>query len=247
MSELKKPNRRGHNTAIIGEVTRQQILDAAERLFALQGPEAVSIRAIAAEAKVNLGAVNYHFISKERLFEELFKRLVVPINDERLELLDNCVALAGGSHPSLQDVVDAFVRPPLRLIGEASDSARAIVVMQFLSHSFSKPGESGFIEAYYEPVRTRFIALLRKILPDLTLEDVLWRYNYMVGCIIYAMGGPSRMTRLPKGLEKTEPAPSARPEDAIAQLVAFATAGFMAPGSVANKPQVSSTRKRKGA
>lgn len=242
-----KPNRRGHNTAVVGEATREQILDAAERLFAEQGPEAVSIRAIAAEAKVNLGAVNYHFVSKDRLFEALFKRLVVPINEQRLELLEQYIAAAGaGSHPRLEDILDAFVRPPLRLIGEASGSARAIVVMQFLSHSFSKPGESGFLEAYYEPVRTRFISLLRKVLPGLALEDVLWRYNYMVGCIIYAMGGPGRMTRLPKGLE-TEQAPRANSNDAIEQLVAFAAAGLRAPSCVGKQPPLSEPRSRKRA
>lgn len=228
--ERQKPNRRGHNTALMGEATRRQILDAAERLFAEQGPEAVSIRAIAAEAKVNLGAVNYHFVSKERLFEELFRRLVVPINQQRLELLDQLIAAAStGSHPALEDIIEAFVSPPLRLITESSGSARAIVVMQFLSHSFSKPGESGFLEAYYEPVRSRFISLLKKVLPELALEDVLWRYNYMVGCIIYAMGGPGRMTRLPKALERTEQVPRAHADDAIRQLVTFASAGFRAP------------------
>jgi AcrR family transcriptional regulator len=234
MRNPNKANRRGHNTAVVGEVTRQQILDAAERLFALEGPEAVSIRAIAAEAKVNLGAVNYHFVSKERLFEELFKRLVVPINDQRLELLDRLTA--NGRTPELSDVIEAFVGPPLRLITESSGSARAMVVMQFLSHSFSKPGESGFLEAYYEPVRTRFISLLRTMLPNLTLEEVLWRYNYVVGCIIYAMGGPGRMTRLPKGLEATERPPRVKPDAAIVQLVAFATAGFLAPSETPRRP-----------
>jgi AcrR family transcriptional regulator len=45
-------SKRGHNTALIGERTRSQILDAAERLFAEHGPEAVSIRAIADSAGV---------------------------------------------------------------------------------------------------------------------------------------------------------------------------------------------------
>jgi AcrR family transcriptional regulator len=247
MDGQRKPNRRGHNTAIIGEATREHILDAAERLFAEQGPEAVSVRSIAAEAKVNLGAVNYHFVSKDRLFEELFRRLVLPINEQRLKLLEECVDGAGaGAYPPLEEIIDAFVRPPLRMIAGASGSARAMVVMQFLSHSFSKPGESGFLEAYYEPVRTRFISLLRRVLPDLALEDVLWRYNYMVGCIIYAMGGPERMTRLPKGLEIGR-VPRMNSDDAIEQLVTFAVAGFKAPSCVGRKPPLRQSRSRKRA
>lgn len=231
--------------AAIGETTREHILDAAERLFAEHGPEAVSIRSIAAEAKVNLGAVNYHFLSKDRVFEELFRRLVFPINEQRLKLLEERIAAAGtGAYPPLEEIIDAFVRPPLSLIAEASGRARAIVVMQFLWHSFSKPGESSFLEAYYEPVRTQFIAVLRKVLPDLALEDVLWRYNYMVGCIIYAMGGPERMTRLPKGLQTVERVPRMKSNDAIEQLVIFAVAGFRAPSCVGKPAPVRQARSR---
>jgi AcrR family transcriptional regulator len=51
-------------SAEIGVQTRTNILDAAEELFAREGPTAVTIRAIAARAKVNLAAVNYHFQTK---------------------------------------------------------------------------------------------------------------------------------------------------------------------------------------
>ena len=45
--------------------TKNAILDTAERLFATHGFEATSLRTITAEAKANLGAVNYHFTSKD--------------------------------------------------------------------------------------------------------------------------------------------------------------------------------------
>ncbi len=94
------------------------------------------------------------------------------------------------------------------------------------------------------PCGTQFIALLRKVLPDLALEDVLWRYNYMVGCIIYAMGGPERMTRLPKGLETTERAPRTKSNDAIEQLVAVAVAGFRSPSCVGKPAAIRQPRSR---
>lgn len=50
---------------------RRHLLEIAERLFAQHGFEAVSIRQLAAEANVNLAMVNYHFGSKDGLFEAL--------------------------------------------------------------------------------------------------------------------------------------------------------------------------------
>ncbi|MFL6529487.1 MAG: TetR family transcriptional regulator, partial [Chthoniobacterales bacterium] len=47
--------------------TKVAVLDAAERLFASHGFEATSLRAITSEAQANLGAVNYHFASKDEL------------------------------------------------------------------------------------------------------------------------------------------------------------------------------------
>ncbi len=48
--------------------TKEKILHTARALFASKGFEGASVRNIAAEAGVNIAAVNYHFISKEKLF-----------------------------------------------------------------------------------------------------------------------------------------------------------------------------------
>ncbi|MBN2371901.1 MAG: TetR/AcrR family transcriptional regulator [Vicinamibacteria bacterium] len=54
--------------------TRERLLDAAERLFAERGFDGTSVREIADAAKVNLGAINYHFRSKKNLYTEVFAR-----------------------------------------------------------------------------------------------------------------------------------------------------------------------------
>ena len=41
--------------------TKEKILNAAEKLFAEHGIEAVSLRSIISEADVNLAAIHYHF------------------------------------------------------------------------------------------------------------------------------------------------------------------------------------------
>jgi AcrR family transcriptional regulator len=48
--------------------TKDKIMQAARALFSVKGYEGASVREIAAEAGVNIAAVNYHFTSKEKLF-----------------------------------------------------------------------------------------------------------------------------------------------------------------------------------
>src|SRR6266513_6418043 len=67
--------------------TKERILDAAEGLFMEHGFEATSLRSITATAAVNLAAVNYHFGSKEELFQAVLTRRLDPMNQERLDLL----------------------------------------------------------------------------------------------------------------------------------------------------------------
>ena len=67
--------------------TKERILDVAETLFMEHGYEATSLRAITAAADVNLAAVNYHFGSKEELFQSVLTRRLDPMNQRRLELL----------------------------------------------------------------------------------------------------------------------------------------------------------------
>ena len=179
-----------------GALTRGTILDVAERICAEQGFEGLSVRAISEAAKVNVAAITYHFGGKSQLFEEMFRRRVVPLNQQRLALLD--AALSGPNPVTLTDVVRAFVEPPMRLTAAADESGNpGVVVMQFLSRAFSMPGESEFLGTYYEPVRSRFVLALKHVLPQQPLEDLIWGYNLMVGGIIYAMGGIERMERPP--------------------------------------------------
>ena len=76
--------------------TKLEILNAAERLFAAHGFKATSLRAITSHARANLGAVNYHFSSKDELILAVLRRRMRPLNEERLALLASR-AHCGGS------------------------------------------------------------------------------------------------------------------------------------------------------
>lgn len=225
VSPARKPRNAGNGA---GEQTRTTILNVAERICAEQGFEALSVRTISDAAGVNIAAITYHFGGKSQLFEEMFKRRVVPLNQDRLAMLDAAFASPA---PTLESVVRAFIEPPMRLTvpTPTENGNSAVVVMQFLSRVFAMPGESDFLATYYEPVRSRFILALNHLLPELPLEEVIWRYNLMVGGIIYAMGGIERMERPPLAFSTT-PLHYDQSLDALVQrMVGFFTAGLRAP------------------
>src|SRR5712664_2775130 len=95
--------------------TKTRILDAAELLFMEHGFEATSLRQLTSAAGVNLAAVNYHFGSKEELFQAVLTRRLDPMNQERIDLLDRVAREAGGKAPTCEKILFAMLIPALRL------------------------------------------------------------------------------------------------------------------------------------
>jgi AcrR family transcriptional regulator len=64
--------------------TAAALLDAARDIFATQGYDGASVRAITTAAGANLGAITYHFGSKRKLYDEVVASIVAPLA-ERVE------------------------------------------------------------------------------------------------------------------------------------------------------------------
>lgn len=62
------------------EVTRHQLLDAAERVFNEKGVARTSLAEIAAAAGVTRGAIYWHFKNKADLFHAMLERVKMPID-----------------------------------------------------------------------------------------------------------------------------------------------------------------------
>ena len=95
-------------------MTRTHLLTVAERLFAADGYDAVSVRAICAGAGVNPAAVHYHFGSKDQLTVALLEDRLAPIWDAALDAVDPATA-------SVRTLVDAIIDP---LVEMAADPTR---------------------------------------------------------------------------------------------------------------------------
>ena len=87
----------------LSQDTKTRILDAAESLFMEHGFEATSLRQLTTAAGVNLAAVNYHFGTKEELFQAVLTRRLDPMNQERIDLLDELEREAGGQPAHLRE------------------------------------------------------------------------------------------------------------------------------------------------
>jgi AcrR family transcriptional regulator len=87
--------------------TQTLILLAAERLFAVQGIDATSLRQISVAAgQRNTAAAKYHFGDRDALIKAIFRYRLDVIDARRRELLA-FVGAASGAHA----VVEALVRP----------------------------------------------------------------------------------------------------------------------------------------
>jgi len=169
--------------------TRERILDAGERLFMAHGYEGTSMRQITGEAGVNLAAVNYHFGSKESLMEEVFRRRLDWLNDERMRALDALELEAAGQPVKASAIVDAFFGTLLRMAGD--ENRGGITFLRLLGRTLAEPSE--FIRAFlaheYKVVMDRYKEALFKALPDVPKAEIVWRFHFMLGATSYAIAG----------------------------------------------------------
>lgn len=203
--------------------TRQRLLDAAEHLFATTGIAETSLRAITAEAGANLASVNYHFGSKEALFQAVIARRLGPINEERLRLLTAVEAEGGDGLPSLERIVEAFVRPIVRLRGDPAHGGENF--MRLMGRVHAEPGEWTLraLDEFRESFEI-FDAAFGRALPDLPEEERLWRMFFLIGVTAHTTAAGFKLQHFagdrcdPNNVEAT-----------VQRLVAFAAAGFRAP------------------
>lgn len=99
------------------ESTREQLLDAAEKLFVEQGLDTVSVRAILREAgQRNQSALQYHFGSRDGLINALVDRRMSQLEARRSALVDE--AIAQNPDPDLRECCALQARAPFLLCRE---------------------------------------------------------------------------------------------------------------------------------
>ena len=196
---------------------RTRILDAAEELFARHGFDGTSIREITRLAEVNVAAVHYHFGSKEAVLRAVTDRVTEPISTRRGALLEQTRAAAYPGVPSLESLLDAFLRPDIEMLLALHE--RGSTVAWFLGRTYGD--QTPWIQ---EMARSQFrqadafYPLLGEALPKLSAEELAWRMQQVVAVIIHQFA-----TWPAAGM--TEDAA----DDLLVRLVTFLAAGLRAP------------------
>ncbi|AMG90797.1 TetR/AcrR family transcriptional regulator [Bordetella bronchiseptica] len=208
--------------------TREIILETAEQLFAQQGHDGTSMRQITSAAGVNLAAVNYHFGSKEALVQAVLKRRLEEVNRERLRLLDELEAAAGGTPLKPSQIVDAFFGTLLRLAASPDHAGKSFLPL--LERTMTDP--SGFIRTLfaeeYADVMERYKNALFAALPGVPRAEIMWRFQFMLGATSYAIMGTDTL-RFVTGWTFDQAEPPDNPHWLLPRLLSFLLGGLRAP------------------
>lgn len=158
---------------------RQRILDVAERHFGRHGVAATTIRAMTAEAGVNVASIHYHFRSKEELYRAVVERRLGPLNEERLHRLKGCPR-------DVREILRVLVEPAFRLGVEHPEFARLLSRLRFEEDESLWPA--------YRQHQAELVAAFRKaleaVLPAMTAAELDRRLHFVLGGIhqVWARG-----------------------------------------------------------
>jgi AcrR family transcriptional regulator len=194
------------------------ILNAAERLFAASGFAGTSMRSIAESAGVVQSLLHYHFGTKEKLFEEVFRRRSKEMNAARLRRLE--AAMAGGK-PELAALLEILLRTTVELGRDEVKGTRHFSRLIMSVAVSQDQRDKQLMAQQFDEFALRFIDALQVVLPGLSRADAVWGYLFSIGVAMTIMAPTGRANRLSDAL-----CDDANTEDVLQRVIRFAEAGL---------------------
>jgi AcrR family transcriptional regulator len=205
--------------------TKLRILDAAEELFMEHGFEATSLRSITAAAGANLAAVNYHFGSKEELFQAVLTRRLDPMNQARVALLDKLEADAAAQSLSCEQILTALLTPALTLARDPERGGKNFLKLLGRAYADPAPFIRQFLSEQYAQMIARFKSAFGRALPQLPRKELSWRLHFIMGALSYTLAGTDAL----KLIAELNPLETDNDEILLHRLAPFLLAGLTAP------------------
>ena len=180
---IKKPALKEHSTPPGERDTRARLLDTAVQLFGAHGFAAVSVRDIAQEAGVNLAAVNYHFSSKEKLWQEALRHslgFTEPILEDLRPILQAArqTGTVAAAESALRQMLERFLEETLRPDYEQSTA------MLFWELMGTRRNLQMVVNEFFVPKRLMLRQVLELLWPDADRADLdLWVVNIIGQCV----------------------------------------------------------------
>ncbi|HTB62983.1 MAG TPA: TetR/AcrR family transcriptional regulator [Opitutales bacterium] len=217
--------------------TRERLIRAAERCFTEHGFDGASLRQITKMAGVNLASVNYHFSSKRELWLEVMQRRLVPLNAERVRLLETArAALPAGKPVPVEQICDAMLLPLLHAFQENRSSSvtvarmvgRAINVPQSLSRELNRRNLDQFWRLFHNA--------LRESLPEVPAAELDWKFYFLMSSMIGALAWQGRQPGVERQLSSDNLEPMVR------RLSVFIAGGLRTTHSIPTKSKDGKTK-----
>jgi hypothetical protein len=151
----------------------------------------------------------------------VLSRIVIPVNRERLEMLEQVEAAAGSDPPSLEGILEAFIAPDLRLIRDLGE--RGVIIARFLGRSYTEPAEmvQALSREHYEELGQRFMGAFARALPEVPQSELYFRFKLVLGVLTYFLADNDLTAGYAEDLSDVE--------GTVGRLVAFLAAGLRAP------------------
>jgi AcrR family transcriptional regulator len=175
----------------------EQILDAAEHLFAIHGLHGVTLRDVAQRVGVHTTLMHYYFADKRSLFEAVFARRAGVTSGLRMEALDRYEAETGDK-PTVEGALHAFLDTDLDLYANGGEAWMNWAA--FCARVSNTPEGAVLMDVHFDPVVLKLVSILKRALPDYSDEDIFWGYHFVTGALINTLARSGRIDRLSGGL-----------------------------------------------
>ena len=162
---------------------QDRLLDSAEELFCEHGFEHTSIRDIAALAGCNIASVNYYFGGKQQLYEQVWRRHLIPLRDARIESIEK-ITQQTEPKPSLEDLVKSFANT---FVGSMIDAKKTSRLSKLMSREYINrhlPAKM-FIDEVMAPTISAMQKALMQTFPDLDESKVPLVVFSLIGQLVH--------------------------------------------------------------
>jgi AcrR family transcriptional regulator len=199
----------------------EQILDAAEYLFAEHGLYGVTLKDVAKRVGVHTSLLHYYFADKKALFDAVVARRAPITIQGRMDALAAYEREAAGK-PTVEGALRAYLDTDLDLYNQPDEGWRRYGALGALMSNTPQWGAE-LMDMHFDGVVLRLIGLLKQALPDCADEDLFWGYHFVTGGLMLTLARTGRIDKLSGGLCKSDDFPAVKE-----RMASFMAAGFVA-------------------